>query len=96
MKIYDNLQHALYTGKENIIIKENFRYIAERGKAILVRTPLVDKITNTRENLAAIAAFVHEIRRDIPIEHMKYNPLAENNYKRLGISFSLKKLPDRF
>ena len=90
MKIHDNLQHILYTGKSNIIIRENFRYIAELGKEILVRTPLVDNITNTQENLAAIARFVHSIRSDIPIENMEYNPLAENNYKRLGIPFLLK------
>jgi len=96
MKIFDNIQHTVYTGKQNIIIKENFRYIAARGKEILVRTPLVDSITNTRENLTAIEEFVHEIRNDIPIEHMDYNPLTENNYKRLAIPFSLKKHPESY
>lgn len=94
LKIYDNLQHILYTGKPNIIIKENFRYLTGLGKGILVRTPLVDNITNTQENLAAIARFVHGIRSDIPIENIDFNPLAENNYERLGIPFLLKNFPD--
>jgi pyruvate formate lyase activating enzyme len=96
MKINDNLEHTLYTGKPNIIVKENFRYIAAQGKEIIVRTPLIDKITNTRENLDAIEGFVHEIRSNIPIENIDFNPLAENNYKKLGIPFLLKNSPDRF
>lgn len=96
MKINDNLEHTYYTGKPNIIIRENFRYIAVQGKEIIVRTPLVDEITNTQENLAAIAGFVHEIRSDIPIENIDFNPLAENNYKKLGIPFLLKNSPDRY
>jgi pyruvate formate lyase activating enzyme len=93
MKVFDNIQHTLYTGKPNMIIKKNFRYIAALGKEILVRIPLVDDITNTQENLAAIAGFVNETRSDIPIENMDFNPLAENNYKRLGIPFLLKNFP---
>jgi hypothetical protein len=33
--------------------------------------------------------FVHGINKNIPIEFISFNPLAENNYKRLGIPFFL-------
>jgi pyruvate formate lyase activating enzyme len=90
IKIYDPVQHKRYTGQPNEIIKENFRYIAAKGKAIQVRIPLIENITNTEDNLKAIAGFVRETRNDIQIEKISYNPLACNNYKKLGIPFLLE------
>jgi len=90
MKLSDPEKHKQYTGKSNEIIKENFRHIAALGKEILVRIPLIDNITNTEENLNAITEFVNNTRMDIPIEKLSFNPLAGNNYKKLGIPFLLK------
>ena len=90
IKIFDQAQHIRYTGKPNEIIKENFRYLAESGKPIIVRVPMVEGITDTEENKNAIIRFVGDIDSRIPIEYIPYNPLAENNYKRLGIPFLLK------
>jgi pyruvate formate lyase activating enzyme len=90
LKIFDSNSHKYYTGKENETIKENFHYIALQGKDILVRIPLIDNITNTKENIKAITDFVSEIRKDIQIEKISYNPLTENNYKKLNIPFLLK------
>jgi pyruvate formate lyase activating enzyme len=90
IKIFDESQHIRYTGKPNDIIKQNFRYLAESGKQIIVRIPMVEGITDTKENKKAIVSFVHGIDSRIPIEYLQYNPLADNNYKRLGIPFLLK------
>ena len=90
LKILDQTQHIRYTGKPNDIIKENFRFLAESGKQIIVRIPMVEGITDTEENKNSISEFVNEIDSRIPIEYIAFNPLAENNYKRLGIPFLLK------
>jgi pyruvate formate lyase activating enzyme len=91
MKIYDRDRHIRYTGKTNEIIKENLRYIAESGKSILVRIPLIPNITDIEDNRNAIKKFVDNIDSRIPIEFISYNLLAGNNYKRLGIPFLLTK-----
>ncbi|TAL62286.1 MAG: glycyl-radical enzyme activating protein [Bacteroidetes bacterium] len=90
MKLFDPVLHIDFTGKSNEIIKENFRYIAKSGKDILVRIPLINNITDTDSNKKAILNFVHGINEKIPVEFISYNPLAGNNYMRLGIPFSLK------
>jgi len=90
MKIFDKTRHLHYTGKSNDIIKDNFEYLARSGKNIQVRIPLIPGITDIEDNLIAIEMFVHRINSCIPIEHISYNPLAENNYKRLGIPFLFK------
>jgi pyruvate formate lyase activating enzyme len=90
MKIFEKSKHIHYTGKSNDIIKDNFEYIAKSGKNILVRIPMIPGITDTEDNLNTCEKFVHGIDARILIEHISYNPLAENNYKRLGIPFILK------
>jgi pyruvate formate lyase activating enzyme len=90
MKLFEAEMHKYYTGKGNETIKENFHYIAGQEKKILVRIPLIDNITNTEENITAISDFVWKTRQDIQIEKIASNPLAENNYKKLGIPFLLK------
>jgi len=90
LKIFNTHQHNFYTGKYNKIIKENFKYIAEIGKRIIVRIPLVENISAKEENLKAIIEFVKKTRNDITIEKIEFNPLAGNNYKKLGIPYLLK------
>lgn len=90
LKLFDPGLHILYTGKGNDRIKENFKYIAGYGKEIIVRIPLIKNITDTENNLGAVERFVREINDRIPIEKISFNPLAENNYSRLGIPFLLK------
>jgi len=91
IKISDPLKHIHYTGKSNESIRENFRYIAKSGKQIIVRIPMIEGITDSEENTNAIQEFVRKTNSRIPIEHIPYNPLAENNYKRLSIPFLLSK-----
>ncbi|HSN50496.1 MAG TPA: glycyl-radical enzyme activating protein, partial [Bacteroidales bacterium] len=90
LKIFDTVMHKRYTGESNEIIKENFAYLAESGKNIIVRIPLVRDITDTIKNRMAIQDYVNSFRKGIPVEFIEYNPLAANNYKRLGIPFPLQ------
>lgn len=89
MKIANSDQHIKYTGKNNEIIRDNFSYLAESGKEILVRIPLIPEITDTEINLNDITEFVNSFKKEIHIEFLDYNTLAENNYKRLNIPFLL-------
>jgi len=90
MKLFDQSKHQYFTGKSNTTILENFRYISGSEKNILVRIPLIPDFTDCDDNKNAIVNFIHEIDRKITIEYINYNPLTENNYKKLGIPFLLK------
>jgi len=90
IKIFDTETHIKYTGRSNEIIKENFRFIAGSGKKITVRIPMIENITSTDSNIKSITDFVNSVRSDIEIEKIEFNPLAGNNYERLGIPFLLK------
>lgn len=90
MKIYDPAKHEQYAGKSNNVIKENLKYLADAGKEIIVRVPLIRGITDSAENLENIRDFVVGLNGAIPVEYLTYNPLAKNKYQKLGIpSFAL-------
>jgi pyruvate formate lyase activating enzyme len=90
MKIFDAAKHQFFTGKSNEIIKANFCYLAASGKKTIVRIPMIKNITDTEENISSIKHYVRGISNDIGIEQIKYNPLTENNYRKLGIPFLLQ------
>lgn len=87
IKIIDPLMHQKYTGLTNEIILENFRKLAARGSNMIVRVPIVKELTDTSYNLDSIRRFVSSVNRNIPVEYIRYNELARNNYERLGIPF---------
>jgi pyruvate formate lyase activating enzyme len=90
LKIFDPELHRINTGKSNKIIMENFISLAGSGKEIIVRVPLIKDITDTKENRVSLINFVHCLNIDIPIEFIKSNALAGNNYRRLGMQYLLK------
>ena len=89
LKIFNREMHIRYTGKSNEMIKDNFRFLAESGRNIIVRIPMIEGITDSEENKNAIVEYVTDIDSSIPVEYIPYNPLAENNYRKLGIPFLL-------
>ena len=76
-----------FTGVSNEIILDNFRYLAGLGKDIIVRIPMVPGITDTDENIKAITEFVNSVDPAVPVELIKYNTLAQNNYRRLNLTY---------
>ena len=90
MKISDPVKHKNYTGKSNKIIKENLSHIVKSGKPVLVRIPMIKDITDAENNKIELIGFINELNDKIPVEYISYNPLAVNNYERLGMPFLLK------
>ncbi len=89
LKIFDPLMHKRYTGESNEIIKENFAFLAESGKRHHREGPHGEGYNRFETNIRAIRKFVNSFRMEIPIEFIEFNPLAANNYKRLGIPYRL-------
>lgn len=85
IKLADAEQHIRYTGVDNAPILRNYHYLKKTGKPHLIRTPLIPGITDTRENLEAIASLIGES----PWERLDYNPLAGAKYPMLGMEFNL-------
>ena len=85
IKLADNAEHLKYTGVSNERILKNAEYLKTSGIPHLFRTPLIPHITDTEENLSAIA----EIVKGSEWERLPYNELAPSKYKSVGRVFEL-------
>lgn len=89
LKLYDSNEHERYTGVRNELIKSNFEYLLSHKANILVRIPLIPGITATIENIKNIANYVYNTSKEIPIELMNYNPLAQNKYRLMNKNYDV-------
>ena len=86
VKIANSNLHKKYTGQDNRLILENLKILQNSGKPLLIRTPLIADITDTKENLHKIRGLIGES----PWEKLPQNEMAGAKYKMLGMEYSLK------
>ena len=91
IKIYDREAHKKYCGVYNDLILSNFRRMyAERekyGYTVKPRVPLIPGITDTDENLTAIADYMLSCGVE-KTELLAYNPTWYHKTDKLGISLA--------
>lgn len=83
IKLADDAAHRRYTGVSNRLILKNIAHLKQSKKPFVLRVPLIPGITDTPENLRAIA----DIAGDSPVELLRYNPLAGAKYEMLGLPY---------
>jgi pyruvate formate lyase activating enzyme len=87
IKLMDRTAHKAYCGRTNERILDNFKLLAEAsrkdGKHLLARTPLIPGITDTPENVLAIARFLKELGiKEASL--LPYNPLWHEKSAKVG------------
>lgn len=80
LKLYDSALHERYTGVPSVPILKNAEALRKSGIPHVFRIPLIPGITDTEENLAALAA----VAGDSPVELLSYNALAPAKYPGVG------------
>ncbi len=87
IKLVDLAAHLRYTGVENDLILQNFATLCQSGKPFTVRTPLIPGVTDTEENLTAIARLLQKngVQK---IELLPYNVAAGAKYAAVGRVFT--------
>ena len=85
IKLADRELHKQYTGVSNDVILQNIEWLKTSGKKFVFRIPLIPGITDTEENLSAIANIVGEHRAEL----MPYNEFAGAKYPMVGMEYTL-------
>ncbi|MEJ2459905.1 MAG: radical SAM protein, partial [Novosphingobium sp.] len=80
LKLMDNEAHRRWTGAGNDLILGNLDRLAGLGIAYLIRVPLVPGVTDTEQNLRAIARHVRELPGRPRVELLPYNRAAGGKY----------------
>lgn len=87
IKLVDPQAHRHYTGRDNSRILENLGVLSTSGTPFVIRVPLVPGVTDTPENLAAIAATASDLQGLLQVELLPYNRAAGAKYEAAGMEF---------
>lgn len=87
LKLIDADMHRQYTGCDNAPILRNFRTLGEFAVPCVVRVPLVPGVTDTQQNLAAIAKLAGQCPSLLHVELLHYNRAAGGKYAPAGMTF---------
>ena len=89
LKLIDENEHKKYCGTDNGIIIENYKKLAKSQKPFITRVPLITGITDTKENLKAIAELLKNQNVSY-VEVLPYNNFAGAKYKGLLRKYDLE------
>jgi len=98
VKLMDRERHRHFTGATNDRILANLRRLAEQGRAVIVRVPIVPGVNDDTANLDALSRFLSPlgIRR---IDLLPYHRIGSDKYRRLGLAYRMDRVappaPDR-
>ena len=87
IKIVNDNLHKRYTGVSNAPILANFKRLAQSAVPFVVRTPLIPAVTDTEENIRAIAALLSSAGVT-NIELLPYNRAAGSKYPLAGRTYA--------
>ncbi len=89
LKIIDPDAHRHYTGVANEPILRNLKTLADIGTPFYIRVPLVPGVTDTDENLTAIARAAAGLAGLIRVDLLPYNKAAGGKYEPAGMKFTV-------
>lgn len=84
LKIMDEAAHLAEVGVSNQTVLDNLRALDGRAAPVWVCVPLIPGLTDTRENLGAMAGFLLSLRRRHPVHLLAWNAAGIGKYARLG------------
>jgi len=90
IKYMDPEDHKEFTGRDNVLILENARRIAEKGIPMRIRVPVIPGRTDTVSSLKKTAEFVAELDRKgkiIGVDLLPYHPFAGAKYRLFGLDY---------
>jgi len=95
IKLIDDDLHRKYTGVSNRLILGNLNLLSGNGNHIIARLPLIPGITDTEENVIAVAEYMKGNRVLREISLLPYNELGRDKFRRFHLPDRLHNLPKR-
>ncbi len=92
LKLMDDELHKKYTGVSNRVILKNLEKLDKIHRNIEIRIPLVEGITDTRENIDAIIEFLRKLENIVRVTLLNYHRAGVSKYQRLGMPYLLEEI----
>ena len=94
LKLVDPVKHERWTGAGNRTILENARALAEGGKRVIVRVPLIPAVNDDDEEFGAIAGFAAGLRGVDELHILPFHQVGSSKYALLGKEYSMGAVPE--
>jgi pyruvate formate lyase activating enzyme len=85
LKLMDDRAHKRFTGVSNRAILQNLTLAANSNTPLHLRVPIIPEITDTKENISAIAQYLKTLPRLKRIDILPFHDSADKKYERLGM-----------
>lgn len=90
IKHTDPGKHREFTGKENTLMLENARKVAESGQTeLIIRTPVIPGFNDTPEEIRGIASFASKLPGVKVMHILPYHRLGYDKYVGLGREYPM-------
>lgn len=89
IKHIDPEKHKRFTTKDNQMILENAKIIAEKANNMVIRVPVIPTFNDTPEEIAQIAEFASKLKNVSRIHLLPYHRLGQDKYEGLGRNYEM-------
>jgi pyruvate formate lyase activating enzyme len=95
LKHMDEAMHMKYTGVSNRLILENLSFLAEEGKDLFIRIPVIPEVNNDEENIAKMLRFLQQLNGAVrEVDLLPYHALAAHKYEKFGMEYRMAGVPE--
>jgi pyruvate formate lyase activating enzyme len=84
LKTFDEELHKKWVGVSNAKVLDNARQLAGTQTDIIVRTPVIPNVNDSRKEITGICDVIMGLPNLIYYELLSYNPLGVDKYRWLG------------
>ena len=94
IKHMDTNVHRKHTGRENHLILENLKKLADRNKDIILRIPVIPGVNDSNDNIEKTADFIlNEMGGNVrTLQLLSFMRLGEEKYQSLGIPYKMENI----
>ena len=84
--------HKAYTTRDNTLIFENVKRLAQCGVELIVRVPVIPGFNDTEEEIREIASFVRSLNTVKEMHLLPYHRMGIDKYSGLGRGYTLEEI----
>ena len=85
-------KHKAFTTKDNKMILENAKIIAEKANNMVIRVPVIPTFNDTPEEIAQIAEFASKLNNVSRIHLLPYHRLGQDKYAGLARDYEMSNI----
>jgi pyruvate formate lyase activating enzyme len=94
LKLIDPGKHERWTGMDNRAILRNASALAEAGKRVVVRVPLVPQVNDDEEEFGAIARFAAGLKGVDELHLLPFHQIGSSKYELVGRQYAMRDAPE--